>query len=508
MRKQSRFLHLMVVGLFCMGTGLAMGQQDTTIVSTNNFREFVGTCQGSSQAPYLYDLVGWDRSDVYWSALEPRKGEWKQEELEMWGKRILGMRARGVKFLPILCYNTRWSWDRAERTYDYGDSRVHVKPTQNGNYLIEKSHRAHDGNWVLDAAKEERASDHWPLAKENQAAWENYVRRTVEFLRKEPYNVEFFQIWNEAYPTSGFWDGDLDTYMTRVHIPASKIIHELGGKVVYGGWPCCGSIQDYVSLLDRHQAWNTIDVLDVHYFPLSSFEHLYKAAKKRGYNSIGIWQTELAFSKDPAFIGNTFPRFLSWCVAHDWSYVDRYRLFFFCATTPDDPNSFGYDRAIVQGKELSYHGLSMKTLNEAFACGKIELYDNVKTKPLLKSEISEGKSSMESFKVGEKKIVIVIHLVENNDARIFTDWNGNLDSIHLDADNPMLEISLSKLKPNQVVSIERVDMAGIRQSLEMESTTSGKIKLQVPIRDQDNSPAHKWFNKSNVLTFLVEATLK
>lgn len=501
--------------LFITGLGLAAvepawGQPAAVPPScaTSAFRQFVGACQGGPLVPNLCDLVGWDRNDVYWSRLEPKPGDWKQEELERVGQRVLALQAKGMKFLPILCYNTQWSLDRAERTYELGDCRVHVQPVANGNYRVEKSHRSHDGVWCVDAVNEEPPGDHWPLAAECQGAWENYVRRTVAFLRQPPYNVQYFQIWNEAYPTSGFWDGDLDAYMKRVHLPAAKIIRELGGKVVYGGWPCCGSVQDYVALLDRYKAWESIDVLDVHYFPLSAFEYLYKAAGERGHKSMGIWQTEIAFSKDPGFVGNTLPRFLSWCLAHNWSYPDRYRLFFFCAETPDDPASFGYERALVQGQDLSWHGLSMKTLGDAFSSGQLKLYSEVASKPMLKSEIDESKSSLEAFKVGDKRIVLAVHLVENNDAKVFTDWNGSLGSIHLDADNPMLRLEFRKLAPAQIVSAERVDMAGNRQPLAPGVSESGAVKLELPIRDAEQSQARTWYRRSRVINFLVQISTK
>lgn len=500
----------MAIWLGCLASTVVSAQQgvSTQASGPGTFRNFAGTCQGGPNVPQLYDLVGWDRADISWSKLEPRKGEWNQNELEKWGQRILDMQAKGVKLLPILCYNASWSWDRAEQTYDLGDERVHVKPLPGGKYLVETSRRV-NGVWTVVESKQERPNDHWPLAQENEAAWGKYVRRVVGFFRKAPYNVEYFQIWNEAYPTSDFWGhGDLDAFMTRVHIPASKIIRELGGKVVYGGWPCCGSIQDYVATLDRNHAWSTIDVLDIHYFPLSAFEYLHQAASKRGYDSIGIWQTELGFSTDPEFIGNTYPRFLAWCLGHDWDYADRYKLFFFCGFTPDDPKAYGYQRALVQGNGLSPHGLSLQTLGDAFSAGKLTLYDGITTRPVLNREINENNSSMEAFKVGDKKLVAVIHLVENNDAKIFTDWNGGLGTMHLDFDStPMMQVDLPRFKPNQIASIDRVDLAGRRLTLEAKTAEASGTRIDVPIRDQQDSPANQWFGKSNVRSFLVEVTL-
>ena len=96
----------------------------------------------------------------------------------------------------------------------------------------------------------------------------SWDRHDLHWHECEPRKGE----WNEAHPVSGFWEGDLDSYMTRVHLPAARIIRELGGKVVYGGWPCCGSLKELTTLLDKHDAWSTMDVVDVHYFGLNAFE--------------------------------------------------------------------------------------------------------------------------------------------------------------------------------------------------------------------------------------------
>ena len=45
-------------------------------------------------------------------------------------------------------------------------------------------------------------------------------------------------------------------------LPAATIIRKYGAKVVYGGYPCNGNMAHFLEVLDKHQAWDTLDVLD------------------------------------------------------------------------------------------------------------------------------------------------------------------------------------------------------------------------------------------------------
>ncbi|MDP0496711.1 MAG: hypothetical protein Q7Q73_10940, partial [Verrucomicrobiota bacterium JB024] len=369
---------------------------------------FTGTCQlpdPDSSIPgkdLLDGVVGWDRNDLHWSKLEPEPGQWRQEELEKWGQRVLELRSHGIEFLPILCYSAPWAIDQTPRTLAISkDKRVTLSRDANGGFLETTQFRQHDGTWETIKTRVPKLRNRWPFASEYVAAWENYVRRVVTFLSSPPYNVKYFQIWNEAHPESGFYDyTSLDDYMIRVHLPAAKIIHEQGAKVVYGGWPCCGSIRGYISLLDRHDAWKTVDVHDMHYFPLSAFEAIQSAARKRGLGSVAIWQTEFGWSKNPSSVGNAWPRFLDWALRNQWDSPDKYKIFWFAARTPDDPKSYGYQRTLIQGNELSPHGLSLKTIVALLSPGDLSLYEPVVSSPALGDGYSEHSSALYAFRVG------------------------------------------------------------------------------------------------------------
>ena len=464
-----------------------------------SFREFSGTVQGNPAGPLWNDSLSWDRHDLSWGGCEPRQGEWNQEYLEDYGKRVLKHRKRSAYVLPILCYTAEWAYDRSERTLEHQGTRWVIQPRADGRFNVTKLTRTPEQTWKETDRSVQNGSANWALAAEHVKDWESYVRRAVSFLRKAPYNVEYFQIWNEAWPTSGFWFGDMDTYMTRVHLPAAKIIHELGGKVVYGGWPCCATLAEFVSLLDKHRAWDSVDVLDIHYFPVSGFQFLYDAARKRGY-SRAIWQTEIGFTEDPGFVGNTYPRALHWALRHNWDRPDMYKIFMFAYWSPDDPKAFGYHRTFYSGEKLGPHGQSLQTLGELLKGQALRAYGDVTSNPALVPQLSETQSSLEAFRIG-KRIVVAVHL-----------WQGSKDdSVHLDSGLPGIAIQLPKVKPSDVRMVERCSLTGERVDLTNGVKVLGPgLSVAVPIREAEASPVQNWLAQTGpqVRTFFVAFELK
>ncbi|AHF89811.1 hypothetical protein OPIT5_05730 [Opitutaceae bacterium TAV5] len=513
---------LTVLSALCLQASGFSAQAAEAPPPPSAIRNFSGVCQGFGKISALNEFVGWERDDVYWDKLEPKPGQWNQAELEKWGQKILQLRAQGVQFLPILDYSARWAVDSEPRTLHFADGRrVEIKPDPSAPFpgaMIETTfiRNAATGAWEQTGAGSKTVKNHAlsQLGAAHVPAWEAYVRRVVTFLSAPPYNLRYFQVWNEAHAESGFWrqGDDLDVYMQRVHLPAAKIIRELGSKVVYGGWPCCGSVQEYVALLDRNNAWESIDVHDLHYFPVSSFEYIHRAAEKRDHGSPSIWQTEIGFTTDPTVLANEYPRYLDWALRKGWDPAaepDKYKLFWFAAQSPDDPKAYGYKHSLMLGDKLHAHGLSLKTLVALLSPGQFGRYtDPVETSPVLHAEIDERKSSLEAFTADDgRKIVLALHLAQNNTAKIFTDWNGDLGTIHLDHGNPTITVTLPVLSPGRILSVRRVDAAGTATPLVAEDAANSTT-LVVPIRDSKDSPSAKWMNDGPVRTFYVEITLK
>jgi hypothetical protein len=96
--------------------------------------------------------------------------------------------------------------------------------------------------------------------------------------------------------------------------------------VVYGGWVSIAPVEEYIALLDKNRAWQTLDVLDVHSHGLSSWEKLQQAASTRGFANIGIRQTGIGFTPDDGWVSNAYPRFLHWSLQNSWDEANRYAL--------------------------------------------------------------------------------------------------------------------------------------------------------------------------------------
>lgn len=472
--------------------------------SVVNFRNFMGVNQGYGSADKLRDFVAWQREDLKWNQMEPKAGQWNQAALQTWGDRVLKLKSQGVTTLPILVYNTLWSIDRTPRVVDVDDdSRVELKQLENGDFIKEDYVKSPNGGWVLKTSDVIKPSVTWSLAEDHVQDWENYVRRVVTFLRAPPYNVEYFQIWNEAHPDSGFWKmASMDDYMTRVHLTAARIIHELGGKVVYGGWPSCGAISDYIAMLDRNDAWGSIDIHDIHYFNVDAFAEITEAARARGYGAVPLWQTEIGYTPKKSSIPNLLPRFLSWGLKQGWTNSDQYKLFWFPAWSPDDPKAFGYVTSLVLSERLSGHGLALQAVQSVFSPGGIELYEGeIQSLPDLDTSIYVREDSLEAFVINNERIVVAVHLNSGAGEARFADWNGAVDA----AGTPVFSLRFPELSTEDVLAVRYVDMAGGRMALTALDFGAG-VTLQVPMESCSGSP--EWVNSSEMFTLFVELKIR
>lgn len=442
------------------------------------FGQFVGVCQASVQPGQaeLWKNISLIREDLHWSALQPKDPEdWNQKYLDDWGQRVLRARQHGVELLPMLGYMVDWAARRRAWSFTFAGKRYDVaagdEPGTRRQGIVTD---------LKTGEKKETTHSTGRLPPENVADWERYVDGVVSFLSKPPYNVRYFQPWNEADDRfTGFWVGGMDEYMQTIHLPAARIIRKYGGKVVYGGYPCSGNMQHLIQVCEKHNAWDTMDVIDIHYFPLSSWEYLYQRVLKRG-RVWGLWQTEVGFTKRTDWVPNNYPRFFHWAITHDWQ-PDRYKFCQFAYWSPDDPKAYGYKCCFIRGNRLSHHGRALVTLGQLLDSTTIEPLADWRTDPVLRTELSERRSSVEGFDTGNR-IVLAVHLMKENDAAIFTDWNLTLDNLHLDWPSTTMKVYLPKLDPAEVASAHRVGIYGSRLPVPIEPEGAG-CRLTVPVAD-------------------------
>jgi hypothetical protein len=184
-------------------------------------------------------------------------------------------------------------------------------------------------------------------------AWTQYVEAVVRKYSAPPYNLRYFQIWNEAAgklsggsPQATFWHGPdfsrdknrskpyqraMQDYVERIHIPAARIIRRYHAYVVYGGWPDQGGLDNFRRWLEyrspvlNERMLDWVDYIDTHYLPVADFESLYQQYVKNGPTR-GIWQTEIGneYMKDPHYLPRYFFDLAVWALGRNWDDPDKY----------------------------------------------------------------------------------------------------------------------------------------------------------------------------------------
>lgn len=374
-------------------------------ITASNFAAINGTQQNMDEIGLTLT-----RHDFSWESIEPKKGIFDENTIKKWGDMILNAKENGITFLPILDYTASWAAMPEAYSYDYRlDGSVVYEC---GPVKTVDGQRCRDIR-VLTNGEETEFNQNVPVSpsKEpfaNVEDWKRYVEKVVSTYSKAPYNVEYFQIWNEASPISGFFNGDMVWYIENVHKPAAEIIRKYGCKAVYGGWPCCNGIYEYVSLLDKTDAWDSIDIFDMHYFSIGSVIYFYNEALKRGIVSPCVWQTEIGFTTDTEYIARNYPIFLYESLKRRSMAEDQFRFYYFTYWAPNDPNAYGYGCNLYHGDYITNHGKAMKTFTEVMDGDEIEIYTAVK------SETGQGyecnlRNSLSGFKIDSMRVVAHIN---------------------------------------------------------------------------------------------------
>jgi hypothetical protein len=270
--------------------------------------------------------VGWTRQGFYWQNVESKKGQWTWTGLDNF---VVAAHAQGVEVLPLLAYTASWAADGPNPGFS-------------------------------------------PPKREEE--WEDYVEHVVARYSKPPYNLRYFQVWNEPTRLAGFWTGSDEDFIDKVYIPAAKIVRSHGGRVVFGGWPDSNSLQEFDRVLRYHDAWRWTDILDVHYEGLSAFQYLYDRWVKTG-KCRGIWETEIGFTQDPDFVPANYLTILHWALVAGWSDPDQYKLFWYAAwgAGPDGPKCLATTDA--SGKiVLSAQGRQLAVINGVLGSGTLSAF--------------------------------------------------------------------------------------------------------------------------------------
>lgn len=321
-------------------------------------RDFAGAVNWPGGGLWHELGVGWGRADFSWSGIEPRRGEFHFSDTD---HLVLAAQLAGESVLPMLGYTAPWALPAGSK----------------------------------------------PLAAPDRVAdWEEFVEAVVAHYSRPPFNLRYFQVWNEPTLKAGFWQGRSDEeFFERIYLPAAKIIRRYDCQVVFGGWPCSDGVDALSRLLDRYEAWRWTDILDLHYYELPEMVKLYDRYVKTG-KCRGVWQTEVGFHPYEEYLPNLYCRALFWGLRQGWSFPDKFKLFWyaFWGNGPDGINCL--TRPAAGGNEPTpTQGLRMRALNQVLGDGRLAAYEAYQTNPSLPFTVNEEVESSEGFCCGPKVVV-------------------------------------------------------------------------------------------------------
>ncbi|XHR30580.1 MAG: endo-1,4-beta-xylanase [Chthoniobacteraceae bacterium] len=193
------------VGILVSGGGAPKANDSKTFVvgetvksAGKTFRYGVSTHTVSCGAPDMYreiellhrlgvDIV---RDDLKWGRVEPQKGDWKFEQIDLYLERL---ERAGIELQAILCYTARWA------------------STGNPNAK----------NW-----------HEWNNAAPQMEPWLNYVRTIVERYKGR---VRSWEVWNEE--DIGAWLSSTEKY-TELFDNTSRLVMDVNpqAQVLNGGF--------------------------------------------------------------------------------------------------------------------------------------------------------------------------------------------------------------------------------------------------------------------------------
>jgi len=305
--------------------------------------------------------ISWVRENLAWKDIESKKGDYDWKNFD---KKVMAAKEQGVNILPILAYTPVWNREI--------------------------------NNKIGSPPKDYRA-------------WERFVEQASQRYSAPPFNIKYFQIWNEPTKKSNFWLGSNEDFIRKIYIPAAKIIRSNGGKVVFGGWPASNPISEFDKVINISNAIDYTDVIDFHYGNVGPYEHLYKKyvlTKKVE----GIWQTELGFRSTPDSVLRIYSYILYWVSNHQWNSPNKYKIFWYPGWSSYEKQPRGFTTTSPNRKVLiTDNGNQLILLNKIFGGGNI-------TKSELSSTIdhnTDRENLSFAINVGNNKKVITTLYKDN-----------------------------------------------------------------------------------------------
>ena len=171
----------------------------------------------------------------------------------------------------------------------------------------------------------------------NTSDWTRYCQAVAErYCSNEDATVQAIQIWNEPaflpnHPPVGYFNGTMEEWVEKIHLPAAAVVRAAGCKVVFGGWPSCvGCGLDLLrQTLAYKDMYRTVDVVDVHYRDVDAWSTIAGWSEQLP-TPLALWQTEVGFTDAPNALPWIYARSLAWALEHgQWVAPDQFRLMWY-----------------------------------------------------------------------------------------------------------------------------------------------------------------------------------
>lgn len=349
-------------------------------VPAKHVEHFFGVCHMGEKEIAFADTLGvhWSRKGISWSDNEPKKGVY---EFARSDKLVKSVYQKEANLLGILSNVPLWA------------SSAQTDPVVNPK--------------------------HFPYKKEYKQRWKQYVEQVV----KRYPQIKYFEVWNE--PNIDWFlnvGANRKFYVEYILKPAAEVIHEHGKKVVapsftlewpMDSWPASerpspyqrnlsSAIKDVDRWLNYRDAWQSIDILSVHYSKgdvnprsmpnadnmMPFYEHIYRNWISEGKIQ-GIWNTEGGLTALEAgtagFVSmepwetppyaQWVPRYmlpvLYWAIQKDWERAHQYKVFWYHIVNRANPQAgtLGPTNLLAKrdgGLSLSETGRALRTLTHLF----------------------------------------------------------------------------------------------------------------------------------------------
>lgn len=321
----------------------------------------------------------WLRKGIAWNKIQPEQDG--EIDFSIFDEMIETARKYDINFLPILCYTAEWASAAPE-----GADR----------------------------------KSKYPIKEEYIPDWKDFVRKIMERYPE----IQYFEIWNEPNIDHFFkteHDSNHREYVDRILLPAAEVIHEYGRKVVAPSftveWPFSTDKQGYSfdlasnirsinEWLNYHQAWQSVDILSVHYIKgdtekyempfadnmMPFYDYIYDNYITTGKLE-GIWNTEAGLtatevSRDYGFqalepwerepYGQWVARYnipvVHWALENNWEFCDQYKNFWYNLNHGTEKMGTLRPTALMLKDEngeniFSETGMAMKTLTTLMITG-------------------------------------------------------------------------------------------------------------------------------------------